>query len=87
MAHVARLHKLGDRAHGLLDRHLRIDASGPVDVDVIRAEARQRVAERVLNRCGPSVDAEDLTAGAAEHAELDAEHDPFAVAPAQSLAK
>jgi hypothetical protein len=87
VTHVAGLHELADRAHGLLDRNLRIDAPQPVDVHVIRAEPRQRVAEGVLDRRGSAVDAEDLTAGATKHAELDAERDLLAVPPTQSVAQ
>jgi hypothetical protein len=50
VAHVAGLHELGDGAHRLFDRHLRIDAPEPVDVDVVGAEAGQGVGERVLDR-------------------------------------
>ena len=39
--------ELGDRAHGLLDRHLGVQARGAIDVDVVDAETRQR-----MGHCG-----------------------------------
>ena len=41
VADVAGLDQLGDRADGLLDRHVRVEPGGPVDVDVVGAEAAQ----------------------------------------------
>ena len=35
VAHVPGLDELGDRADGLLDRDVRVDAGDPVDVDVV----------------------------------------------------
>jgi hypothetical protein len=50
VAHVAGLHELGDRADRLLDRHVGVQARGAVDVDVVDAEAGQRVGQRGLDR-------------------------------------
>src|SRR4029453_15488371 len=87
MTDIAGFDELRDRADSLFDRYLRINAAEPVDVNVVRAQARQCVAEGVLDGRRASVDAEDLAAGAAEHTELDAEHELLAAAPAQSLAE
>ena len=35
---IAGAHHVGDRADGVLDRHVRIDPGRPVDVDIIGAE-------------------------------------------------
>ena len=40
VADVAGLDHLGDRADRLLDRHVRVEARRPVDVDVVGAEPR-----------------------------------------------
>ena len=47
---IARLHHLADRSHGLLDRHVGVEPRGPVDVDVVRAQALKRVGQRCLDR-------------------------------------
>ena len=52
VAHVARLDELGDRADGLLDRHVGIEASGTVDVDVLDSEAVSEWASAVLTAGG-----------------------------------
>src|SRR5512133_3122722 len=64
-----------------LDR--RIESAEPVDVDVVGAETGERIAERVLDRGRPAVEAEDLAARGAPDAELDAEHGLPAIEPAQ----
>ena len=79
VADVAGLHQVGDRADGVLDRHLRIEARRPVDVDVAAPEPGQAVADRVLDRDRAGVEAEPGAIGAAQRAELDAEQ--RAVAP------
>src|SRR4030095_3137905 len=50
-----------------------------VEVDVVGAETRERVAERVLHRGRPAVEAEDLPARRASHAELHARHPRAAI--------
>ena len=42
------------RAHGLLDRHLRVPQRRPVDVDVVGAQPAQRVRQPVLHRHQPT---------------------------------
>ncbi len=73
VADVAGLHQLGDRADGLLDRHVGVQARRAVDVDVVDAEARERVGERGLDRGRARVVAEPRAVGAALRAELDAQ--------------
>ena len=70
-ANVAGLHEVRDRADGVLDGDGRIEPAGPIDVDVIDAETGQGVAEEVLHRRRPRVDAEPAAVGAAQRAELD----------------
>ena len=41
VTHVAGLHQLGDGADRLLDRHVGVEPRGPVDVDVVDAQALQ----------------------------------------------
>jgi hypothetical protein len=55
VADIARLDHLGDRAHGLLDRDVRVDARRPVDVDVVGPKAPQRVGEEVPDRLRAAV--------------------------------
>ena len=87
VAHVAGLHQLGDGADGLLDRHLRVDAGRPVDVDVLGAQPPQRVGERSsapppgARRCRPS-----RRRRVAQGAELDADAHAVAAAPRERLA-
>ena len=52
VAHVAGLHHVGDRADGLLDRHVGIEPRRAVDVDVVDAEPLQRIGQGVLHRGG-----------------------------------
>ena len=51
-ADVAGLHQFGDGADGLLDRYVRIEPAGPVDVDVVGAEALERIGEAVFVAAG-----------------------------------
>src|SRR5258708_4554148 len=55
MTDIAAFDQIGDRAYRLLDRHARVEAARAVDVDMIRAEALQRVAEERLGRRRPGV--------------------------------
>ncbi len=87
VADQAGLHHLGDRADGLLDRDGRVEAGRAVDVDVVGAEAVQRVRERGLDRGGAGVVAEPVAERVALGAELDADHGAVAVAAAQGLAQ
>src|SRR3546814_8559618 len=73
VADMSCLHHVGDRADGLLDRHLRIEPGGPVDVDVVDAQALQRIGEEGLHRRRPAVEADPATGRVAQGAELDAE--------------
>ena len=86
VADVARLHHVGDRADGLLDRDRGIEARRTVDVDVVDAEARQAVGEEVLRRGGARVEAEVGAVGAAQGAELHAEQGPVAAGAGERLA-
>jgi hypothetical protein len=50
MPHVSLLDQLGDRADRLLDRYGRVEPGDPVDVDVVDAEALERVGGEVPDR-------------------------------------
>jgi hypothetical protein len=79
MADIAGVDHLLDRPDRLLDRHIRVQAGRPVDVDVVGVEPLQGVRERGLDRRGPGVIAEPCARGVALGAELDADSDVFAV--------
>ena len=57
----------------VLDRRLGIETRWAIDVDVIGVEALERIAERGLERVRAGVEADELAAGRALRAELDAE--------------
>ena len=76
MADLARRDELGHRADGLLDRRLRVDAVLVVEVDVVDAEAPQRVLAARLHVVGAAVDAaHGRVVGVADDAELRRQHD------------
>src|SRR3954469_11201220 len=75
VADVAGVDELLDGADGLLDGHVRIHARRPVDVDVVGAEAAQRVGQRGLDRLRAGVVAEPMALDRALRAELHADGD------------
>src|SRR5450830_1053276 len=78
VADLARLHELGHRTHGLLDRDLLVHTVLVVQVDVLHAEALERgVAGRVHVR-RPAVDAHPAAVLAAHVPELRRQHDRVA---------
>jgi hypothetical protein len=86
VADVAGIDELRDRAHGLLDRHVGVQARRAVDVDVVRAEPGERVGEEGLHGRRARVVAEPGTGGVALAAELDAEPDVVAAAAHERVA-
>src|SRR5690606_6879421 len=76
--YVALLDEFGDGADGLLDRDVRVGAGDPVDVDVVDAEALERVGGEVLHRGRAAVDPAPVAVRVAQGAELDAEQGLFA---------
>ena len=66
---MAGFHKIRDRADSLFDGHSRIEAAGPIDVDVIHAEPDERVREKVPHRGGPRVHAQPASVRPAQGAE------------------
>ncbi len=84
-ADVAGLHQLGETADGLLDRYVWIEPAGPVDVDIVGAEALQRIGERRLGGCGAGIVAQPRPVGAALGAVFDADLDLAAVAAMKRL--
>ena len=86
VADVALLDELGDRPDGLLDRHVRVDAGRAVDVDVVGAQAAQRVAQEVADGGGAAVVAGKAVVGAAQRAELHADQRLLAPARRQRVA-
>src|SRR5690606_10955593 len=87
VADVSGLDEFGDGADGVLDGHAGVEAGGTVDVDVVGAEPPQAVGEEVLDGGGAGVVAEPGAVGAAQRAELDADHDAVAVGAAQGVAQ
>ena len=86
VAYVAFRDHLGDRTHRFLDRHIRIDAGETIDVDVVRAEAAQRVREEILHRIWAAVVAQEGALRIAQRTELDAEHHLAPVAVRERVA-
>ena len=70
--HLARLHELGHRADGLLDRHVGIDAVLVVEVDVVGAEPLQRAVDRAAHVLGRAVERADGREVAGPRRRLDA---------------
>src|SRR5206468_6605260 len=56
-AHLPRADQFAQRAPGLLDRHIRVDPVLVIEVDVVDAQALQRVVARTAHVAGPAVDA------------------------------
>ena len=74
MADPALVDAFDERADRLLDRHLRIEPRGAVDVDRLDPQPLQRVGEEILDRRGSAVEAGPAARGIAQRVELDAEH-------------
>jgi len=66
--------QLGDRPHGVLDRDLGVHPAETVDVNMIGPEALEAVGEEVADRHRPAVDPDVGQVGAAQGAELHAQH-------------
>jgi hypothetical protein len=79
VAHIARLHHVGDRADRVLDRHRRVDAGRLIQVDVVGAEAGEAVGEERLHRVGRGVQSEPFSVRTAQRAE--AHRDEGTLAP------
>ncbi|KWA38865.1 hypothetical protein WL27_15990 [Burkholderia multivorans] len=86
MAHVAGLDEIGDRADRLLDRHRRIDARRPVEIDVVGTEPLQRIGDEVADRDRPRIVAGEAAGRIAQRAELHADQHLLARAAAQRIA-
>jgi hypothetical protein len=84
--HVPRLHELADRADGLLDRHLGVQARRAIDVDVLDAQPVQAVRERGLDRGRARVIAEPGAVRPSLGPELDAQQEVLPRAAADRLA-
>jgi hypothetical protein len=57
-ADVARLHQLRNRADRVLDRDVRIEPRRAINVDVIDAEALERVREKIFDRGRTRIESE-----------------------------
>ena len=82
------LHQLGERADGVLDRRVRVDAVLVVQVDVVGAEPPQRALDRGADVGRAAVEAPRAAAGVGDEAELGRQHDLVAAAlhgPADEL--
>src|SRR5439155_24332929 len=89
VAHLALLHELGHRAHGVLDRRIRIDAMLVIEVDMVDAQSAERAFDGLADVLGPSVDPSSRrVAFIANDPELGREYDlltPVADRPAHEL--
>jgi len=83
-ADVAGLHQISNHADDLFDGDGGIQAGWAIDVDVIHAEPRQRVREKVLHGRRPRVDAQPASVWAAQDAELHREERTVAAVPQRS---
>ena len=63
-----------------------IEPRRAVDVDIVDAEAAERIGEEVLHRERPRIVARPVPGRIAQRAELDADDDAVAVAPGKRLA-
>jgi hypothetical protein len=84
VTHLAGLDQIRHGAHGFLDLDLRVDAVLVVQIDMIDAQTRLRLASQARARTRGSVDAEERAVGTAHVAELGGEHD-FLAARFQDL--
>src|SRR5450759_609056 len=75
VADLARLHELGHRTHGLLDRDLLVHTVLVVQVDVLHAEALERGVAGRVHVLRPAVDAHPAAVLAAHVPELRRQHD------------
>ncbi|CAN5572169.1 hypothetical protein BH20ACT19_BH20ACT19_07730 [soil metagenome] len=75
VADLARLHELGHRPDGVLDRRVLVDPVLVVEVDVVHAEALERGVARAAHVLGLAVDPEHRAVLGALVAELGGEHD------------
>ena len=73
VADVPGFHHVGDRTDGVLDRHVRIEAGGTVDVDVVQTKPLQGIGEKGLHGRGAGVVADPAAGRIAQGAELDAD--------------
>ena len=69
-ADVPGFDEIRNRADGVLDGHTWIEAARTIDVNVVQAEARQTVREKILHRDGPGIQAEPAPIRAAQRPEL-----------------
>ena len=74
MPHMPGPDQVGDGTHRVLDRYRRVDPSGPVDVDMVGAQALQAVGQEVLDRGRSAVEADEGPARVEHGPELDREH-------------
>ncbi len=85
VADITSLHHIGDGSHGLLDRDVWIEPGGPIDVDVIDAEAVERIGQEGFHRCGPGVIPDPAAGRITLRAELDADERPAPLVGTQSF--
>ena len=80
VAHLALRDQLRDRADGVLDRRVRVDAVLVVQIDVVGAEAAQRTLDRGADVGRAAVQVAWAAAGVRDHAELRGQHHLVAAA-------
>lgn len=80
MAHLAFGDQFGQRADGLLDGRVRVDAVLVVEVDVVGAEPLERAFDRGLHVAGAAVDDAGAAVGVGDETELGRHDDVLASA-------
>ncbi len=85
VADIAGLHHVGDRPHRLLDRHARIKPRRPVDIDVVKPQALQRIGEKALHRRRPPVISQPAAGRIAQRTEFHADDHLLARRPFERL--
>jgi hypothetical protein len=80
VANLALLDQLGEGAHGVLDRRVRVDAVLVVQVDVVGAEPSQRALDSDADVGGAAVEGPRAPAVVRDQAELGGQHHLVAAA-------
>src|SRR5260370_29016613 len=70
VAHVARLHQIGNGSDRFLDGNRGVETSGPIDVDDLDAEPLETVSGERFHGRGPRIDAEPTAVRSAQRTEL-----------------
>src|SRR5580698_7131390 len=70
MADIPSLDELGNGSNSVLDRDIRIQPSGPINIDVVDSKPLQGIGQEVLDRPGARINSYPGTIRAAHSAKL-----------------